>query len=134
LPGLAPSAPRIETATEPAFRRFSASVSLARFPVAVRSPAVGVIPGGVVGSRFLLARQGGVRHYFRVSKPAIDLSKLTADEKLELLDELWLSLKPEDFAVTPEIRAELDRRLDRLDRESHGVTRWAEVRAKMTSQ
>ena len=81
-----------------------------------------------------VARSFDVGQYFDVTKPAIDLSKLSADEKFELLDELWLSLRPEDLALTPEIRAELDRRLDRIDREGHSTTRWAEVRAKMTSR
>ena len=67
-----------------------------------------------------------------MAKPAIDMSKLTPDEKLDLIDELWESLGPDDFAVSDHLRAELDRRLDRLDREGvHGVP-WEKVRAKMT--
>jgi putative addiction module component (TIGR02574 family) len=67
-----------------------------------------------------------------VARPAIDMSKLTPDEKLDLIDELWESLRPEDFALTDDLRAELDRRLDRIDRHGvHGVP-WKQVRAKMT--
>ena len=51
-----------------------------------------------------------------MGKPALDVSALTADEKFELIDDLWRSLSPDDFTVTPVLRAELDRRLDRLDR------------------
>jgi putative addiction module component (TIGR02574 family) len=67
-----------------------------------------------------------------MAKPALDLSSLTPDEKLELIDDLWGSLRPEDFALTNEQRAELDRRLDRLDREGPIGTPWDELRAKMT--
>jgi len=66
-----------------------------------------------------------------VAKPAIDLSSLTSDEKLELIDELWQSVRPEDLALTPETRAELDRRLEKLDREGPVGIAWADVRAEM---
>jgi putative addiction module component (TIGR02574 family) len=69
-----------------------------------------------------------------VTKPALDLSKLSPDEKFDLIDELWQSLAPEDFALTAEARAELDRRLERLDREGPTGTPWDQVRAKMTPQ
>lgn len=68
-----------------------------------------------------------------MGKPAFDLSRLTADEKLDLIDDLWRSLSPDDLPLSPELCAELDRRLDRLDREGPiGVT-WEEVRAEMTT-
>ena len=67
-----------------------------------------------------------------MAKPALDLSSLTPDEKLELIDDLWGSLNPEDFALTAEQQAELDRRLDRLDREGPIGNSWETVRAKMT--
>jgi len=54
-----------------------------------------------------------------VTKPALDLGKLTRDERLELLEELWdsLSSESEPLPLTEEQEAELDRRLDALDRE-----------------
>ena len=67
-----------------------------------------------------------------MAKPALDLSKLSPDEKFELIDELWQSLSPEDIALSPETRAELDHRLDRLDRDGPTGTPWDQVRAKMT--
>ncbi len=71
-----------------------------------------------------------------MGRPALDVSALTADEKFELIDDLWRSLSPEDFTLTPALRAELDRRLDRLDRLDRegpiGVT-WEDVYAEMTS-
>ena len=67
-----------------------------------------------------------------MAKPALDLSSLTSDEKLELIDDLWGSLKPEDFELTPAQQAELDRRLERLDREGPVGNSWDDVRAKMS--
>lgn len=69
-----------------------------------------------------------------MSKPAIDVSALTPTEKFELIDELWQSLSPDDLALTPEQQAELDRRLDRLDREGSSGTPWAIVRERMTNR
>jgi putative addiction module component (TIGR02574 family) len=67
-----------------------------------------------------------------MAKPAIDLAALTPDEKLELIDDLWGSLKPEDFVLTLEQQAEIDQRLDRIDRDGPVGTSWEVVRAKMT--
>jgi putative addiction module component (TIGR02574 family) len=54
-----------------------------------------------------------------VAKPALDLDKLTRDERLDLLDEVWESLSREVDALpfTTEQDADLDRHLDSLDRE-----------------
>jgi putative addiction module component (TIGR02574 family) len=67
-----------------------------------------------------------------MAKPALDLAALTPDEKLELIDSLWGSLRSEDFALTSEQQAELDRRLERLDREGPVGTAWEVVRAQMS--
>jgi putative addiction module component (TIGR02574 family) len=67
-----------------------------------------------------------------VGKPALDVSKLTADEKFELIDDLWRSLCTEDLALSPSLRDELDRRLDRLDREGAAGVAWEDVYAEMT--
>ncbi len=68
-----------------------------------------------------------------MGKPVLDVSALTADEKFELIDDLWRSLSPDDFSLTPEIRAELDRRLERLDQEGPAGATWEDVFAEMTS-
>ena len=39
------------------------------------------------------------------------LQKLTAEEKLQLIDELWCSLSPDDLPAPPELIAELERRV-----------------------
>ncbi len=67
-----------------------------------------------------------------VTKAAIDLEGLTPDEKLALIDELWVSLEDGDLDLTSEQRAELDRRLARLEREGPVGTPWESVRAEMS--
>ncbi len=49
----------------------------------------------------------------------IDITMLSRDEQLQLLETLWdrLSLTPEAIALTDAQREELDRRLDDLDLE-----------------
>jgi putative addiction module component (TIGR02574 family) len=66
-----------------------------------------------------------------MAKPAIDLSALSPSDKLELIDELWVSLGPGAFELTQEQRQELDRRLDRLDREAPSGASWASVREQV---
>lgn len=68
-----------------------------------------------------------------MGKPALDVSKLTADEKLDLIDDLWRSLTPDDLMLGPTLRAELDGRLDRLDRDGPVGVAWDEVYAEMAS-
>lgn len=55
-----------------------------------------------------------------MAKPAIDIEKLSRDERLALIEELWESLSDEQresLPLTAEQQVELDRRLDALDRE-----------------
>ena len=68
-----------------------------------------------------------------MGKPALDVSKLTADEKFDLIDDLWRSPSPDDLVVKPALRAELDRRLDRLDRDGPVGVAWEDVYAEMTN-
>jgi putative addiction module component (TIGR02574 family) len=60
---------------------------------------------------------------------AIDIAKLSAEERLELLERLWDSLSetPEALPMTNAQREELDRRLDELDREGPVGIPWNEV-------
>jgi len=64
-----------------------------------------------------------------MAKPAINLTALSVEEKLALVEELWDSLAATPGAVpfTAAQRAELDRRLDALDREGPVGIPWEEV-------
>jgi putative addiction module component (TIGR02574 family) len=67
-----------------------------------------------------------------MAKPALDLTQLTPEEKLELIDELWTSITPEQFPLTAPQRTELHRRLDHLDEEGPAGMSWESVRLEMT--
>jgi putative addiction module component (TIGR02574 family) len=59
----------------------------------------------------------------------VDIAKLSPEDRLRLLEELWdsLSQNPEMIPVTDAQREELDRRLDELDREGPIGIPWDEV-------
>jgi putative addiction module component (TIGR02574 family) len=54
-----------------------------------------------------------------MSDPAVAVDSLTPEQQLDLLERLWedLSRKPERVPLTEEQRAELDDRLDAVDRD-----------------
>ena len=64
-----------------------------------------------------------------MAKPVLDIERLSADERLDLLERLWESLtkEPGGVPLTEAQREDLDRRLDELDRgEVEGIP-WDEV-------
>jgi putative addiction module component (TIGR02574 family) len=69
-----------------------------------------------------------------MGKPAFDVSSLTADEKFELIDDLWRSLSANDLAMSPALCAALDQRLERLDRDGAVGIAWEEVDAEMDGE
>ena len=64
-----------------------------------------------------------------MSKRGLDIASLTPEERLDLLEELWdtLAARPEAIPLTEAQRAELDRRLDDLEREGPVGIPWDEV-------
>ncbi len=64
-----------------------------------------------------------------MSAAAVDLSRLSLDEQLDLLDELWTSVgrNPDSFPLSEEQRADLDQRLDELERDGPVGLTWDEV-------
>jgi putative addiction module component (TIGR02574 family) len=68
-----------------------------------------------------------------MSIPAIDIDKLAPEERLQLIGDLWESLRaqPEAVRLTEAQKAELDRRLDSLDRGSADVITWAEAKRRL---
>jgi putative addiction module component (TIGR02574 family) len=71
-----------------------------------------------------------------MSTPAIDIDKLAPEERLRLIEELWESLRraPEDVPLTPAQAAELDRRLDELDRDDTALVSWDEVKLRLNAR
>lgn len=68
-----------------------------------------------------------------MGKVAVDIESLTAEQKLELIDELWTSLSADDLDLNESQRHELDRRLARLEEDGPVGPTWESVRAEMTS-
>jgi putative addiction module component (TIGR02574 family) len=68
-----------------------------------------------------------------MGKPAVDITLLTREEQLDLLDQLWESLgrDPEALPLTDSQKEDLDRRLDELEREGPTGLTWAEVVAQV---
>jgi putative addiction module component (TIGR02574 family) len=62
-----------------------------------------------------------------------ELFKLSAAERLELLEELWDSIADDDeaLALTDEQREDLERRLTEADADPTGGSPWEEVRARI---
>ena len=67
---------------------------------------------------------------------AIDISTLTVEQRLELLDEIWESLyeTPQAIPLTEAQREELDRRLDEVDRYGPDGIPWDEVLRRLRSK
>jgi putative addiction module component (TIGR02574 family) len=61
-----------------------------------------------------------------MGRPNIDISDLTMDERLALIEELWDSVaaSPGELTFTDEQRTELDRRLDEMDRDDTLGVPW----------
>jgi putative addiction module component (TIGR02574 family) len=71
-----------------------------------------------------------------MSTPAIDIEKLSSEERLRLIEDPWESLRTRSDAV-PLTRAqqdELDRRLDELDRGETETVPWEEVKRRLRDQ
>ena len=71
-----------------------------------------------------------------MSKPGLDIARLTAGERLSLLEQLWDSLAaiPDAIPLTEAQRTELDRRLDELDAEGLVGIPWDEVLSRIRSR
>ena len=65
----------------------------------------------------------------------IDISSLSPEERLRLLEQLWesLSATPEAIPLTNAQREELDRRLNELDRDGPVGIPWEEVLRRIRS-
>jgi putative addiction module component (TIGR02574 family) len=71
-----------------------------------------------------------------MSKPALNISELTPEERLRLIEELWdsLSAEPGTVPLTNAQREELDRRLDDLERSGPEGIPWDQVLQQIRSR
>jgi len=68
-----------------------------------------------------------------MSSPAIDIQKMTPEERLRLIEDLWESFraKPADLPLLPAHRAELDQRLDEIDGGNSETIPWEDVKRRL---
>jgi putative addiction module component (TIGR02574 family) len=68
-----------------------------------------------------------------MSGTAIEIEKLSTEERLRLIEELWESLRrqPGTLPLTEAQRKELDHRLDELDRGETETIPWDEVKRRL---
>lgn len=68
-----------------------------------------------------------------MAKLEIDISKLSPQERLELIEELWdsLSRDPSNIPLTNAQAKELDRRLDEMDKDNTLGIPWDTVLARI---
>jgi putative addiction module component (TIGR02574 family) len=61
----------------------------------------------------------------------LDIAKLTPQERLDLIAELWDSLVPEDLHLTPAQEAELARRMATFDEDRKQAVPWEQIDAEL---
>ena len=59
------------------------------------------------------------------------IENLSAAEKAELLDAVWVSLEADALSLTDAQRAELDQRIERHEQDPSDVIPWEQVRASL---
>lgn len=59
------------------------------------------------------------------------IAKLSADERLALIEALWDSLSDAETPLTDAQRAELDRRLASFDGDKNGAIAWDSIKAEL---
>jgi putative addiction module component (TIGR02574 family) len=71
-----------------------------------------------------------------MTSPAINIEKLSPEERLHLIEVLWESLRtrPESVPLTRSQREELDRRLDELDQGETETIPWEEVKHRLSDR
>jgi putative addiction module component (TIGR02574 family) len=67
-----------------------------------------------------------------MASPKIDITRLSPRERLDLLEELWDSLDPNEAApISPELAQELDRRSAEAAADPDGGRDWDQVKADL---
>ena len=63
----------------------------------------------------------------------VDIEAMSVNERLSLIEQLWESLRktPSEIRLAPEQEAELDRRLDELDRREVTGQPWEGIRDRL---
>lgn len=65
----------------------------------------------------------------QMSRIELNLASLSVVEKLELIADVWQSMDEGQVPLTDDMRAELDRRIARVEKGEGSLRSWDEVRA-----
>jgi len=86
-----------------------------------------------ITSKALETRDAVLGYSEPMTMPAIDIDKLTTEQRLHLLELLWESLRktPDALPLPDAQREEFDRRLDDLDRGDVATIPWEEVKRQL---
>lgn len=80
-----------------------------------------------------------------MAQPSFDPASLTIEERLRLIEDLWLSIEKDaemgdsaavealgfDDKIDPELLAEMERRADELERDPSKGIRWEDLREEL---
>jgi putative addiction module component (TIGR02574 family) len=66
-----------------------------------------------------------------MSIPPLDITRLTPQERLDLIGELWDSLTAENVPLTPAQQSELDRRLATFEDDRRAGISWEDLDAEL---
>jgi putative addiction module component (TIGR02574 family) len=66
--------------------------------------------------------------------PTLDISRLSPEERLDLIGELWDSLAAEEVRLTPAQERELDRRMATFDDDTKGAAPWESIDREFVRQ
>ena len=65
---------------------------------------------------------------------ADEISRLSPEERLALIGQLWDSLHEEEIGLSAAQRSELERRLATLDRDRAEAVSWEQLRAELSQR
>lgn len=72
--------------------------------------------------------------YIRQMIANLDITRLSPQERLALIGELWDSLAPEDVRLTPAQDAELARRMATFEADAKTAKPWSEIEVELDRQ
>ena len=75
-------------------------------------------------------------HKIHLMNTSIDIHKLTPEERLELIDLLWASLRDDqrEFQITDEQKQVLDSRVAQLDSGEAEFVSWEEAKSRILNK
>ena len=69
--------------------------------------------------------------YMGVMAGTLDITKLTTEERLDLIGELWDSIAPADLRLTPAQEAEVARRMASFDTDAKAAIPWEDFEKEL---